>query len=95
MQPPGSRPGIRNFAIAPAIPPMMIHQSQLYDSNIPASPFSAFGPKAPAGFNPLLFHLPTRLGRSSAAVGRKAVAKISSEGTLLPSVSYSRNTAAQ
>ena len=26
MQPPGSFPGISNFAIAPAIPPMTIHQ---------------------------------------------------------------------
>jgi hypothetical protein len=53
---------------------MMIHHSQLYDSNIPASPFVVVGPKAPAGFNPRLLNVPTRLRRSSAALGRKVVA---------------------
>jgi hypothetical protein len=54
---------------------MMIHHSQLYDSNIPASPFPNVGPKAPPGLNPGLLNAPTRLCRSSAAVGRKAMEK--------------------
>lgn len=48
MQPPGSRPGIKSLAIAPAIPPMTIHHSQLYDSNI---------------LLPLFAHLVQRAGR--------------------------------
>jgi len=70
MQPPGSLPGMRNLAIMPASPPMMIQAIQPCSSRYPINS-SSFGPRIDGRGLRRTYPTPTPCAGASATVGRK------------------------
>src|SRR3954470_12169908 len=91
-QPPGSRPGVSSLAIAPAIPPMTIHHSQLWfgSSNGISIALPLFSTVVQPTF---IINAATRACGTSATVSRKALANVNlcvscCTGCLIPVIQW-------